>query len=89
MNPINVRCRYCDEEISLNEDSMEARESGADPLQQMRKHLQKHPLQIMTHARKLGWLIDMLAFYPMTEEHRFKQSLQAMFEYFQTPEALK
>lgn len=80
-----VRCRYCGEMIKLNEDSMEARARGFDPHQQLRKHLLGHPIEMISHCRKVGWLIDALAFLPAGEPERWRTHLIALLDHFQGP----
>ena len=66
---MTVTCRFCGDPIILNEDSLEARTAGTDPMQQMRHHLRSHPLDLLVFTRELGWLIDRLAFVPDPKDH--------------------
>jgi hypothetical protein len=78
-----IRCRYCGEVLTLNPDSMEARDAGTDPLQQMRRHtLKKHALlQISGHARRCGFLLDMLFFEAVNNPENWRKQIGEMVEY--------
>ncbi len=84
MKPIKVRCRLCSEEIELNEDSDVARENRTDPHQQLRLHLRQRHLYVCDSlAYKVGYLIDALAFAPVTEKDRWRNHLIGLVDYFQ------
>jgi hypothetical protein len=64
MNNQTIRCRWCQQQITLNPDSQEARLSGADPLRQMKRHLREECLKVnlLLHDFECGPVIDMMAF---------------------------
>lgn len=77
-----VACRYCGEVLTLNPDGEEARAKGEDPLQQMRKHVQTHGLLFVAqHARRCGFLIDMLAFDGVNRPGNYRKQLSEMVEF--------
>ncbi len=57
-----ANCLICNEPVTLNQDSEEARAAGIDPSQQLRRHLLKHIMKIPDLARTCGFLIDRLLF---------------------------
>jgi len=87
--PIVVRCSCCGLEITLNEDSELTRARRTDPHQQMRRHLLSHLTRDLTwsirHGRRIGWLIDAMAFTPVTESTRWRNHLIHLVDYFQAP----
>lgn len=84
--PITLKCKVCGEILILNEDSIETRAAQTDPHQhqQIRKHLGTHPMHLIRLARETGWLIDLLAFEPTTEDskNRWKAHVNDLFEFF-------
>lgn len=83
-----VTCRYCKEVLNLGEDSDTARNSGDDPHQRMRRHLvDKHFIDMLSHARRVGWLIDALAFEAPNDPN-WQKHLQDLLKWAQTPEAI-
>lgn len=78
-----VICRFCGEIISLNEDTYEARMNQTDPHQQLRKHLALHPSESIAFVRKIGWLIDCLAFSPAEGSERYRELTLVLAKYFQ------
>jgi hypothetical protein len=86
---MRVSCRFCGQQIELNEDSEEARAAGSDPYQQLRKHLLLHPLESIGHVRRVGWLVDALAFVPLTEENRWWNHVHGLVAYFAADESLQ
>jgi hypothetical protein len=83
-------CRFCREEITLNADSEEARETGADPRQQLRKHLaDEHPMEIFGLIYRAGWLLDMLSFEEPANPKHWRKAIDAVVSWVQSEEGLK
>jgi hypothetical protein len=84
--PSLVVCLYCREIIALNPDSEEARAKGTDPHQQMRKHLAAHCAGSLAamHARRCGFLIDMLAFDGVNRPENWRKQIAEMVEFLLT-----
>lgn len=81
---MTIRCRYCETDILLNADSMEARTAGTDPHQQMRKHLAGHGFAVaVNHGQKCGWLLDALAFDCTDEPEKYRTVIDALVTYLQ------
>lgn len=80
-----IQCRYCRSLLTLNEDGPEARAAGTDPYQQMRQHILTNHLgeELGQHTYRLGWLIDMMFFNPVTDPQKWKDQILAMVEWFQ------
>jgi hypothetical protein len=77
--PIVVECKICGERIELREDTAELRASGEDPAQQLRRHLDNHPLEdAMRIGRWAGWLIDRLAFRAVQNDEAWMRSLSEL-----------
>ena len=73
---MTLRCRYCKELLILNEDTPESRYLKTDPVQQMRKHIEKNHLpEIMGHSRSTGWLVDRLFFECPDEPERWRENI--------------
>ena len=85
---MNVKCRYCNAVLELNQDNEETRNAGTDPAQQIRRHLLTHPLSIVTHARRMGWLIDALAF-ESTDPAGWRKHISDLVDFSLSEEALK
>jgi hypothetical protein len=80
--PTQIRCRYCGDLLTLNPDSMEARETRLDPYQQMRRHVAtRHPLQVVKHAQACGFLLDMLFFENDANPQKWRQQIAALVDY--------
>ncbi len=82
---MTVKCKYCAARITLNVDSEEARATGSDPHQQLRKHMVSHPILAIHHARKAGWLIDALAFESPDEPEGWNKHLHALLDHMILP----
>jgi hypothetical protein len=77
-----IRCRSCGEILTLNTDSVEAREAGTDPLQQMRRHiLASHAMDLVAHARRCGFLIEMLFFEAVHDPEKWRKQIAEMVDY--------
>jgi hypothetical protein len=81
-----IVCLYCREIITLNPDGEEARANGTDPYQQMRKHLAAHGAGSLAdmHARRCGFLIDMLAFDGVNRPENWRKQIAEMVEFLLT-----
>lgn len=79
-----VQCFYCGATVSLNEDTPATRLEGADPHQQIRKHIfEQHSTgEIVQHHHHAGWLIDMLFFRAPLDPERWKDNIVAMLEHY-------
>ena len=86
---MHVTCRYCNAVLKLNEDNEEARNAGTDPAQQLRRHLLTHPLSVVTHARRMGWLIDALAFESSTDPAGWRKHVSDLVDFSLSEEVLK
>ena len=80
--PIVVKCRLCGESLTLKEDSQAARDLREDPRQQLIVHLREsHKItEIAAHARRVAWLVDMLAF--SSDDTRYRDTMVATLDYF-------
>ena len=77
-----IRCRFCHEVLTVKPDSIEARKRQADPYQQMRSHvLKQHSLLALKHARRCGWLFDMLCFEEVTDPVNWRAQIAEMVDY--------
>lgn len=77
-----IRCRYCGEVLTLNADGEAARAARTDPLQQMRRHIAaRHYLQSPGHARRCGFLLDMLCFEAVSNPENWRKQLGEMIDF--------
>lgn len=72
---MTVVCVMCGELITLRPDSEAARDSAADPRQQLRRHLNDtHNLtQIAALSCAAAWLLDLLAFRCPMDQTRWRE----------------
>lgn len=86
---MRVVCRFCSQQITLNDDTPETRKAGMDPSQQMRRHLLEHhllehlekdPNSLDRHAYRCGWMIDRLAFACPGDHERFRKNAIALLD---------
>jgi len=70
---------------------MATRSSRTDPHQQMRLHLNSHPIETMRQARKVVWLIDAIVFVPAEDNNlednvKWRDFLIHLIDHFQDSE---
>lgn len=69
-----IQCRYCGDVLTLNQDSMEAREQGTDPLRQMQRHLREcQAIAIFEHGFKNAILLNMMAFRAVNSPENWRE----------------
>ena len=82
---IPVLCRFCGSRIDLNPDNENTRANGSDPLQQCRRHLAQHGMEVIgRHARDCGWLLDLLAYMPANPADRidWRDRVRKILDYY-------
>ena len=83
-DPIIVECKLCGEQISLAKDTPDARATGVDPSQQLRKHLRDNHSTVdrLQLGHWSGWVVDRLAFKGVTNQERWKSSAHELLDHF-------
>ncbi len=85
--PYRIECKLCGDTLELNADSLGARAARTDPYQQMKLHLRGHVMNpskkmIASHVQASAWILDYLAFRPVTQKERWRKGLHQLVDHF-------
>ena len=79
---MEVTCRWCHQELTLNPDSAEARENRTDPMYQLQSHCRDcSKMNPFVHGFEIGAISHMLAFESTTDPERWRRNIAAVVDY--------